>query len=428
MVNVQEVARLSQALDEGEARWSRLERYWRGEQPLAFVSERSREALGPGFRTMKINYARLVVESHAERLRVQGFYVDGAEDPGAWQRFEEVGAEEGQHRLHLTALTFGRAYATVWAGPSFDVVSPKELTVERSREGGPVVRALRRWVQDKKAHAVLLTPERVEHFVSASWIPDGGAIPAHGWNHVEGWVNPLGRVPVVEFRNGTGDGESEMESVLDLNDSLIKATTDMLVTSEYFARPRRWATGIEVVEDDEGQPVDPFVEGPSRILQAENEQARFGEFGSANLGAYESAVRVILQQVGALSGLPPHYLSSHQDQPASADAIRSAEASLVSRVMGKQRQLGPSWAEVASLLEQVATRRTTRRVETIWASPETRTPGQEADRAAKLVAAQILPADEALIDLGYSPERVRRIKVAREMQLVAREMRGEGNE
>lgn len=427
----EEVARLSQVIDEGEAGCARTEQYWRGEQPLAFLSDQSREALGQGFHTLRINYARLVVESLAERMRVQGFLVDGSESPQAWRRFEEAGAEEGQHRATNLTLSYGRAFATCWARasgrPQTDFVSPRELAVERDRPGAPIAQALRRWTEKKKAHAVLMKPDRISRFVSASFIPEGGAIPAHGWQHVSTLPNPLGRVPVVEFRNGA-EGASEMEPVLDLNDALIKVTADMLTTSEYYARPKRWATGIEVEEDENGEPVDPFVEGPKRILQAENEQARFGEFGSASLTAYESAVGIITRQIGVLSGLPPHYLAAHQDQPASADAIRSAEASLVSRVMGKQRMLGPAWAEVASLLAQIETRRTPVRVETVWASPETRTPAQEADAAAKLVAAGILPPDEALLDLGYSPERVRRVRTGRRAEQVRRELMGASDE
>lgn len=419
------VAELSSRIDEGEASCARSEQYWRGEQPLAYLSPASREALGNGFRTLRLNYPRLAVESHAERLRVQGFLLDGAESPVAWERFEEAGGEDSQHRLHLTALSYGRAFVTCWAtptgSPSLDVVTPRELVVKRARRGGPVAVALRRWIEDGRAHAVLMSPEAVRRYRSASFVPEGGMVPAHGWEAVQSFPNPLGRVPVVEFANGE-EGTSEMEGVIDLSDALSKVSADMLTTSEYFARPRRWATGIEVVEDEHGEPVDPFVEGPSRIIQAENEAARFGEFSSSSLSAYESAVGVLTKQLGALSGLPPHYLASHQDQPASADAIRSAEASLVARVLGKQRAFGPRWGEVASLLEQIETRRVPRRVETIWASPETRTPGQEADAAAKLVQAGILPAEEALLDMGYSPERVRRIRTDRRVESVRREL------
>ena len=44
-----------------------------------------------------------------------------------------------------------------------------------------------------------------------------------------------------------------------LVDALNKCLADMMVTSEYVGRPRRWATGIELAEepvlDDDGNPV-----------------------------------------------------------------------------------------------------------------------------------------------------------------------------
>ena len=59
---------------------------------------------------------------------------------------------------------------------------------------------------------------------------------------MESIPNPLGMVPVVEFRNGDrllDDGVSEIADLVPLVDGLNKSLADMLVTSEYAARPCR---------------------------------------------------------------------------------------------------------------------------------------------------------------------------------------------
>src|SRR5699024_5378356 len=98
------------------------------------------------------------------------------------------------------------------------------------------------------------------------------------------------------------------------------------VTSEYFARPRRWATGLEIEEDDDGRPIDPF--GDSRLLQSEDPETKFGQLDPARLDGYNDLSAMLTQHIGALTGLPPHYLGLHGDQPANADSVRAAESQL----------------------------------------------------------------------------------------------------
>jgi len=105
----------------------------------------------------------------------------------------------------------------------------------------------------------------------------------------------------------------------------------------------------------------------------------------------------------------------HGDQPASADAIRSAEASLVARSYERQRTFGQSWDDVARLVVAVRDGADPAGVEvaTVWANPETRTPAQAADAAAKLSGIGV-PLETLLADLlGYTPSQIERIRAAR---------------
>ena len=245
------------------------------------------------------------------------------------------------------------------------------------------------------------------------------AMPSTGWTVTETIPNPLGVVPVVPVVNRGRlldvDGVSEMADILDLADALNKINSDMLVTSEFYARPRRWATGLEVIEDENGNPVKPFSAALDDVWQSEDADTKFGQFDAARLDGYADAAALITQQIGALTGLPPHYLGLHGDQPASADAIRSAEASLVARAYALHRTFGTAWASVARLMLAVrdGVDPRTLDVEPMWANPETRTPAQAADAAAKLVGVGV-PLSVVLADtLGMSPEQVERVRAAR---------------
>ena len=246
-------------------------------------------------------------------------------------------------------------------------------------------------------------------------------------------ANPLGVPPVVQLRNADrllDDGVSEIEDLKPLVDALNKVLTDMLTTSEYVGRPRRWATGIELTEepvtDDNGDPVlddagnpvlhevNPIPEG-SRAMISESGTAKFGQLEAADLGGYSNAVDVILSQIAAVAALPPHHLGILHDNPSSADALRASEASLTARAEARQQSFGRAWEEVARLMVAVRDGADPAGVDVRvqWADAATRSVAQEADAVVKLYSAGLLPASYALAKLGYSDDEVAEIRAAR---------------
>lgn len=70
---------------------------------------------------------------------------------------------------------------------------------------------------------------------------------------------------------------------------------------------------------------------------------------------------------------------------------------------------GRAWAKVADLIVKVRDGRNERDFETLWASPETRTPGQLADAALKLSQMGVPLAAILANPLGYSPAEIAQI-------------------
>jgi hypothetical protein len=111
------------------------------------------------------------------------------------------------------------------------------------------------------------------------------------------------------------------------------------------------------------------------------------------------------------------------DNPASADAIRSSEASLVKKAKRKQRIFGGAWERAMRLAllvdggaligSAVTLPQGSERMETIWRDPETPTVSQKADAAVKLVQAGLIHPETALEDLGYSPTKIQQDKERR---------------
>lgn len=414
-------------LDELSGRYTLLDSYYAGEQPLSFLSPEARTALGNRFGRMASNVPRLAVTALAERLRVTGFTGSG-HDPSLWADWLAEDLDQTSGIAHREALTLGRSFAIVWAdpsgAPSVSVESARQVTVIRDPASRDVVAGVKRWQTAKSTEAVIYERDTITRLSS----PALGATTT-GFRVVDTLTNPLGWVPVVELANSDrlGDPTSELADLVPLVDALNKTLADMLVTSEYGARPRRWATGIELVEepvlDGNGLPtgemveVNPIPEG-SRAMISEDPAAKFGQLPSADLGAYEAGVRVILGQIMAVSALPAHYVGVFTDNPASADALRAAEASLTARAEARQATFGRSWETVARLM--VAVRhgvdpdRVPVRVQ--WADAATRSVAQEADAIVKLHGAGLLPASYALKRLGYAADEVAAIEQARAVE------------
>lgn len=428
---------LLQRLSEPAARYAELDRYYQGKQPLAYLSPEAKTALGSRFGVMASNIPRLAVTALAERLRVTGF----TGDAGVWADWLRNDLDQTSGVAHREALLLGDSYAIVWADalgrPKVTIESAKQVAVLTDPGTRRITAAVKRWETKTTTEAVLYLPDAIVRLRANQ----AGAATS-GFNVVEEIPNPLGAVPVVNLRNtdrilgdcltALGDwGSSEIADLMPLCDGLNKSLADMMVTSEYVGRPRRWATGIELTEepvlDDEGNDtgetveVNPIPEG-ARAMISENDQAKFGQLPSADLGGYEASVRVLLGQIMAVSTLPAHYIGVFTDNPASADALRAAEASLTARAEARQATFGRAWEQVAKLMVAVREGQDPGQVDDIrvqWADAATRSVAQEADAVVKLYSAGLLPASYALAKLGYTDDEITQIHAARSRDAVA---------
>jgi len=411
---------LLQRLDERTAAYSTLDAYYAGTQPLSFLSPEAQVALGSRFGRMASNLPRLAVTALAERLRVTGF--TGADVWTDWLRND---LDQTSHLAHREALALGSAYVIVWADgagrPVVTVESARQVAVVTDPATRRITAAIKRWETPTTTEAVVYEADRITRYRAESV----GATTA-GFRVVDTLGNPLGVPPVVELRNGDrllDCGVSEMQDLIPLVDGLNKSLADMLVSSEFFARPRRWATGIELEEapvldvygdpvlDAAGLPVtdaqNPFPEG-HRMMTSEAPEAKFGQLPAGDVGTYEASVNVLLGQIMAVSALPSHYVGITSSNPASADALRASEASLTARAEARQATFGKSWEDVARLVVAVRTGvdPATVDVRVKWADAATRSVAQEADAIVKLYAAGLLPQTYALARLGYAADEI----------------------
>lgn len=400
---------LVQEVGSREPLHSRLVAYYEGRQPLTYLSREAREDLDDRLDVLSVNIPRLLVDSIAERLRITGFT-----DPRVWGHWQANNMISQAATAHIETLLLGECFVAVWARdgrPLVTVESATQIACDLDPATGAVRAAVKRWETPEGSQAVWYGADEIVRYRA----DHTGAMA--GFKPVERIDNPMGRVPLVRFRNGdrlTHRGISEMLDVIPLTDALVKLVTDMLTASEYAARPRRWATGLEVTEDRDGNPISPIPEG-ERMMVGESPDIKFGQLPGADLAGYQTAINTTVRLISAVTGLPEHLLGIGGDNPTSADSIRASEAALTAKAEARQRQFGRSWTEVTQLVLAASTGLAPGSfdVAPVWADAATRSTAQEADAVTKLVQAGILPVTYALKRLGYTDAEITEISAAR---------------
>lgn len=431
---------LMRRLEDAQPPMAKAADYYAGRQPLAYLDPEVASALSGRLAPVVVGWPRLVCNAVEERLDVDGFRLAAGDpaDADLWRIWQSNNLDEASQQAHLEALIGGRCYVIVWAGPDpstprITVESAAQVITVRDPATREVTAALKRWHADGYGHATLFLPSEVRRYRTrnqgSTAYGDLPYLPASstGWEQTGTLPNPLDVVPVVPVVNRPRllnlDGESELVEVMPLADAVNKLATDMLVSAEYHAAPRRWITGMgdgmgQAAMDRTALVVQQRWENAraSKLWIAGEPDTKFGQFPEADLSNFINAIGMFTQQLAALTGLPPHYLGLSTDNPASADAIRSAESSLVAKARRRQKAFGGAWEDVMRLAVQVRDGQPAQgldALETIWRDPETRTTAQAADAAVKLVAAGIIPPAQAQEDLGYTPVQIERMAADR---------------
>lgn len=423
-----EVERLITSLDANQHAIAARNNRYEGKQPLRFAADEVRGDL----RLFNVNICRLAVDAVAERMRVKRLEVSvrGRDvSPVATELWRSSHLDQLMQPLLVDALALGSAYLIVWADESGTPVatpeSAKHVAVSRHPVTGEVTGAVKRWKSLEPNG--LVASEHIAHYTKTA-VTLYESVRGGQWEVVgEPLDNPLGVVPVVPLLNlnriGDQRGWSVVDDLGDLVDALSKVIADMLVASEDVARPRRWATGVDLEEgeeldEDDGFTADsphdtpaggdtrtdvvsPFESG-NRMFTVENEAAKFGQLPGADLKGYETAVNLLLQQIMSVSALPAHMMGVTSSNPASADAIRSAEASLTARAEARISVLGYYIEKSVNLLVAIRLGVKPSEVSTVihWASAGTKSTAQEADAVTKLHALGIITTPEAREMMG----------------------------
>ncbi|AMQ66751.1 portal protein [Mycobacterium phage Mulciber] len=393
-----------------------------------YEAERRPEAIGvtvpPAMQDLlaHVGYPRLYVDSIAERQSVEGFRLGDADeaDEELWQWWQANNLDIEAPLGYTDAYVHGRSYITIsrpdpqldlsWDPniPIIRVEPPTRMYAQIDPRIGRVAKAIR----------VAYDEEGNEVQAATLYLPTG----TFGWfkqdNEWYDWFNDqhgLGVVPVVPLPNrtrlsdlyGTSEITPELRS---MTDAAARILMLMQATAELMGVPQRLIFGIKPeeigVDPETGQTFfDAYL---ARILAFEDAEGKIQQFSAAELANFTNALDQIAKQVAAYTGLPPQYLSTASDNPASAEAIRAAESRLIKKVERKNLIFGGAWEEAMRiayrLMKGGEVPPDMLRMETVWRDPSTPTYAALADAAVKLYSngQGVIPRERARKDMGYS--------------------------
>lgn len=441
--------RLLEALTKQRTRVRDLRKYYEGEHPLpsppkALQFDVYREACAAYESLARMgatNFTSLIADAPANRLAVTGFrFGEATGDTDAWGIWQRNHLDADSPLVHSTGLAVGNAYAMVWAdenGQAEITVEDPEQTIVAYAPGSRRrrVAALRSWMDDDDVEvAIVYLPDGIYKFQRDADVT-AGAIDG-GWQRWQSsadrsWPvpNPLGKVPVIEFRANPqlkaapfGGGRSEFQTVLPIQDRINKTVFDRLVTSEFQAFRQRWVIGWEPPVDADGNAdsTGMYRASVSRLQMFWNEDAesnrdiRVGEFGQVDLGPFLKAVEADVQQMAAITETPAYYLLG-QMVNISSDALIAAETGLITKTERHRDQFSESWEEVMRLALEVEgdPRADDTSSMVIWSDIEQRTWGQTVDAVLKMK--QLGVPTEALWSMlpNVTPQDIARWKTIR---------------
>lgn len=371
------------------------------------------------------NYMALVVDSAAERLRVQGFRFGDSEDADkdAWSIWQANGLDGQSNMVHTESIKLGEAYWMVTPNgdsPLITAEHPSQVIVAHA-PGNRRVRlaALKKWREDDGwMRANVYLPDRVVKF-RASADPYTPEYPSDQkkWEQIGSEPNSLGDVPIVPMPNNPSmlrGGRSDLAGgPVSLQDMIEKTVADLAVGSEYHGLPQRVIMGVEPPRNPAtGRVIQDADLNKSRVWYFNSKDARAHEFSQADLDALRKSVDGFIGDLAAQTRIPIYYFRPAAISNISAEALIGLDAGLVSKTNDKKEPFSEGHEETMRLafksIDPNDPRAVETSAETIWADTESRSEAQRVDAVTKLNAIGV-PLEACLEELGWSPQKVDRI-------------------
>lgn len=418
-----------------------LDDHVRGDPPLLGCAEAWRENFREVARMARLNVATLAVEAKSDRMTLRGFRTAAADDELGDRMARDLmvvnDLEVKAPEVHDGMLALADSYAMVvppssgnpW--PLVTVEDAREVITAHDPVTGQVIAALKMfrddWDDADRAYLFIRDGKAVRRWVAAKRGVSSLANPqANVWRLARSWEwetagdpVPLGRMPVVRFRNrrGVGEFERHLDTIDRINDQIL----DKLVIAKIQAFRQRGVKGLpatEWVTGSDGRPeerevdyTDVFTADPGALwlLPADVD---IWESAQTDFRPLLEAIKDDLEHFAAVTATPLHIITpdAASGSAEGASLMREQHIFAVGRC---QAHATVGWREVIATC--FAFRGDTERadatqIQPIWGPTERHSLSESTQAAAAVTS--ILPREAIWTDvLQYPPTEVDNLRI-----------------
>lgn len=380
--------------------------WFTGNHPSPRGSEKAGPLIARILDTVGLNVLQTVTLAAQERMHVEGFKVGGKVNDDLWQIWQDNNFDLGSEQMLLERMSLSEAYVLVDPNEGRPLLTSEhpEQCITEDEPGRRRTRAagLKVWFDDlgdqPLVKAMVYLPDNVYLYAAPTraWSKHRGTAglairPSWELQDSGSGNNPIGEVPLVPFPNRPRMLRRplpEFHPAIKVQRRINKTLLDRMAMQDQGSFKALWATGIDIPEDPAtGEPVEPFQRAIDRMFTNENPEGRFGQFEPEDIKQMLEAVRDDVKDAALLVPTPPDQILGEMVN-VSADGLKSAQASLVSRVRGHMRVSDEGLEDVGRMSLKSAGKSTdgVERMTTIWRNPEYRTEGEMSDAATKALA------------------------------------------
>ena len=411
---------LFRALDARRSAVNKRQRYFDGDQPLAYASKEFREFHKRRFDGWSDNWCSVVGSAAPELTEFASIRL--GDDVQTMSDDEKVllrdwNVNDGQAKSaqgFLSGAVTSTSYALVWGDrndePLLTWEHASQAYIERDPETGRTLFSVKAWRDEDMDYATLYTDDEVWKFERrASYVSPGGiqlptwvGLPG-GWKMRSGaeqnpMPNPLGVNPMVEFPNRPQLGKgpiSDIEGTMAMQDGINLMWAYLFGAADYASMPARVVMGQDPpmmpVLDENGQKVGEKPVAMKdlqqwRMLWLSGESAKIGQWDAAKLDVFTNVINIMVKHIASQTKTPVNYITGEMNN-VNGEALGALRVPLVMKVRDGHKHLAGPMRDVFrrfALVRGNAKAAEACRVGVIgWRNPETATDAQVSDAALK---------------------------------------------
>jgi hypothetical protein len=416
-------ARLDSELEtdlQRDGRLGKVRRYLKGDHNPPYMPKGAKEEYKHLAEIAITNWTPLISDTYNKGLFVDGYRPAKASvNSEPWQFWQDNGLDARQTIAHRGALEYGTSYALVLPGkagrrstPYFRPQSPlKSSAWYRDDDDEFPEIAFRRIGTTFDGARLLELFDRVNVYTFAKPKDSDEWVLSRTEEH------GLGVTPFIRFRDRLDDEATGIiRPIFQLQDRVNEIVFSTLIALQYASFRQRWASGLAIPEDDDGNPIEPFEAAVNRLWVAEDETARFGDFAQTELSGHQSSYESAVRSMAAIAQVSPNILTGDLVN-LSADALAQMEAATQRKLGEYETLFGESWESGFRLAARAAGNRAASldmSASVRWRDTEARSMAQTVDALGKMAQMLSVPVEALWEEIpGITQDDVTRWKELR---------------